>query len=218
MILSNGSPVFAAMWSSSTHEGLAQTVRLEAEPALVLLLLRYIYGLQLSVSLQQLPGLWMLADMYQVSGWVGAGRAAVTAPGGCWLLRCCVAAAPHPAASVHCINASAADALHESLESTPCNQQHLTPPFDAHNPQVHGLACAITDWLTKQHLGPDALAAVIPAARRVSSAQQQQLEQWLLPQAANNISEVCDTDQFKSTWCEDDERMLLAASSETRTG
>ena len=89
---------------------------------------------------------------------------------------------------------------------------------------MDGLACAITDWLTKhwQHLGPDALAAVIPAARRVSSAQQQQaqqqLEQWLLPQAANNISAVCDTDQFKSTWGEDDVRVLLAASSETRTG
>ena len=105
MTLSNGSPVFAAMWSSGTHEGLAQTARLEAEPALALLLLRSIYGLQLSVSLQQLPGLWMLADMYQVSGWVGAGRAAVTAPGGCWLLRCCVAAAPHPAASMHCMQA-----------------------------------------------------------------------------------------------------------------
>jgi hypothetical protein len=82
---------------------------------------------------------------------------------------------------------------------------------------VHPLARAITDWLTKQHLEPDALAAVIPAARRVSSTQQhqvqQQLECWLLPQAAKNISAVCDTEQFKSSWTEDDVRVLLAASS-----
>jgi hypothetical protein len=81
---------------------------------------------------------------------------------------------------------------------------------------VHPLAHAITEWLTKQHLEPDALAAVIPAARRVSSAQQQQvqqqLEQWLLPQAARNISAICGTEQFKSGWTDDDVRVLLAAS------
>jgi hypothetical protein len=49
----------------------------------------------------------------------------------------------------------------------------------------------------------------------VSSAQQQQvqqqLEQWLLPQAVRNISAVCGTEQFMSGWTEDDVRVLLGA-------
>lgn len=78
----------------------------------------------------------------------------------------------------------------------------------------------ITSWLAEQHLEPDALAAVIPAARRVSSTQQdpslqQQLEKWLVPQAARSLPDLVTSASFLDAWsCEDVMVLLHAASSQ----
>jgi hypothetical protein len=75
VILANGSPVFAAMWTSGTKESSSCQVALEAEPQVATKMLRHMYGLRAAVPLQQLAELWMLADYYQVCVGGGGGLA-----------------------------------------------------------------------------------------------------------------------------------------------
>jgi hypothetical protein len=82
---------------------------------------------------------------------------------------------------------------------------------------VQQLTSRITSWLAEQHLEPDALAAVIPAARRVSSTQQQQvaqqLEAWLVPQAARSLPALVASACFLDCWEAEDVAVLLRACS-----
>jgi hypothetical protein len=80
-MLANGSPVFAAMWTSGAREATSCHVELDAEPEVATVMLRYLYGLRAAVPLQQLPALWMLADYYQVG--VPAGSAVLGPLHGC---------------------------------------------------------------------------------------------------------------------------------------
>lgn len=66
VILALASPVFAAMWTSGTSEAVNQEVKMEATPAVATALVRSMYGLPITVTLQQIPELLALADMYEV--------------------------------------------------------------------------------------------------------------------------------------------------------
>ena len=65
-ILSAASPVFKAMLASGMSEGISSSVLLDAEPAELLAMLRFIYTGELDATPQQLPGVLALAHRYEV--------------------------------------------------------------------------------------------------------------------------------------------------------
>ena len=65
-ILSAASPVFKAMLQSGMTEGLSLSVNIDAEPAELLAMLRFIYTGELDSTPQQLPGVLALAHRYEV--------------------------------------------------------------------------------------------------------------------------------------------------------
>ena len=67
-ILSAASPVFKAMLSSGMSEGLSNSMSVEADPAELQAMLRFIYLGELDATGQQLPGVLELAHKYEV--WV----------------------------------------------------------------------------------------------------------------------------------------------------
>ena len=66
-ILSAASPVFKAMLSSGMSEGLTSSMTVEADPAELQAMLRFIYLGELDATGQQLPGVLELAHKYEVS-------------------------------------------------------------------------------------------------------------------------------------------------------
>lgn len=68
LALCSASPVFKAMFTSDVMESASNRVTIQnAEPSVVEMLVRHMYGLYVSVPLQQVPDLYKLADQYQVS-------------------------------------------------------------------------------------------------------------------------------------------------------
>lgn len=65
-ILSAASPVFKAMLSSGMSEGLSNSMSVEADPAELQAMLRFIYLGELDATGQQLPGVLELAHKYEV--------------------------------------------------------------------------------------------------------------------------------------------------------
>ena len=65
-ILSAASPVFKAMLASGMAEGLSSSALLDAEPAELMAMLRFIYTGELDATPHQLPGVLALAHRYEV--------------------------------------------------------------------------------------------------------------------------------------------------------
>ncbi|CAJ1334205.1 unnamed protein product [Effrenium voratum] len=65
-ILSAASPVFKAMLASGMAEGLSSSMAVDAEPAELLAMLRFVYLGELDATGQQLPGVLALAHRYEV--------------------------------------------------------------------------------------------------------------------------------------------------------